>query len=79
MDGRMVPGDPGFDDEDEFPFVVEDLENFAVCLPLPTSRGAVVYCDEMLTPAVMKRLAAQLYWQAQHEEAELRRIVDGLS
>lgn len=75
---RIVPGDEGFENEDEAPFSIEDLEEQAVCLPLPTSRGAVVYCSELLTPAIMRQLASALFSQADREEAELRGIVEGI-
>lgn len=77
MDARIVPGDEGFEDEDSFPFTIEDIENHAVCLPLATSRGAVLYADEFLTPGLMRQLATLLHAQADREEGELRRIVDG--
>lgn len=55
--------------EDEY-LTIPNLEDHATCLS-----GAVLYSAEPLTPRLMRRLAAELFWQAIEEEKELRRMV----
>jgi hypothetical protein len=56
--------------EDGF-ITIPNLEDCAMSI----GSDAVLYSAEPLTPCLMRRLAAQLFHQANQEEEELRRML----